>query len=146
MSYFLNAILCKSQIQFQSNFTSLKVVHLEQGLTMVPLTDSLFDEITASTPEETHLVQGLERLSTSLAELLREVSDDISVAYVEAEYWGGVGSQSAVMWDKGEVVFQVLNSQDAINQVLRMLGIEAKDAVDEFDSVNLGRYRFTNDW
>lgn len=113
---------------------------------MVPLTDSLFDEITASTPEETHLVQGLERLSTSLAELLREVSDDISVAYVEAEYWGGVGSQSAVMWDKGEVVFQVLNSQDAINQVLRMLGIEAKDAVDEFDSVNLGRYRFTNDW
>lgn len=113
---------------------------------MVPVTDSLIDKIAASNADGHDLVPGFEKLSTPLAELLRDVSEETSVSYVEAEFWGGVGAQSAVIWEKREVVFQSMSSQDAINQVLRRLGIEAKGAIDEFAAVNLGRNRFTDEW
>lgn len=146
MSYFLNAILSRSQLQPKSKLTSLKHVNLEQDLVLIPVTDSLFDEIAASATQGHDLVQGFEKLSTTLVEWLREVSEQTLVAYVEAEFWGGIGAQSAVMWEKREVVFQSMNSQDAINQVLQLFGIKVKGAIDEFAAVNLGRNRFTDHW
>jgi hypothetical protein len=146
MSYFLYAILSKSQLQLRDELNSVKSVNLGQGLFMIPLTDSLVDEITGLATGGNEVVHGFERLSTTLDGWLKEISTHTSVAYVEAEFWGGVGAQSAVMWHEREVVFEALHTQDAINQILRRLGIEPGDKIDEFAAVELGRKRFIDEW
>jgi hypothetical protein len=68
------------------------------------------------------------------------------VAYIEAEFFGGTGGQSAVAWSGGSRVLGPLHAQEAINETLRFLGVRADGARDEFDAVGLGRYRDTADW
>lgn len=63
------------------------------------------------------------------------------VAYVEAEYFGGVGEQSAVLWRDG-----VREELGSINEALRALGVRGIAGRDEFDTVDLGRHRSTQDW
>jgi hypothetical protein len=73
------------------------------------------------------------------------------VAYVEAEYFGGTGSQFAAVWEDGVLVLgPVLKSEDEsppvqglspISQALRRLGASADGHDDDFDAVGLGRHR-----
>jgi hypothetical protein len=35
---------------------------------------------------------------------------------------------------------------DAINEALRMFGVQASPEIDEFDTVRLGRHRITEEW
>ena len=86
----------------------------------------------------------------------RAVSGLGPVAYVEAEFFGGVGEQAAVVWDRGEAVFGPTAQQfpsdvaavnvGPINGALRALGVTAVDGRDEFDSLGLGRHRHVEDW
>ena len=78
------------------------------------------------------------------------------IAYVEAEFFGGVGEQAAVVWHRGEAVFGPTAQQfppevpevgvGPINAVLRRLGVTAVDGRDEFDTVGLGRHRHVEAW
>jgi hypothetical protein len=77
------------------------------------------------------------------------------VAYVEADYSGGVGEQSVEVWDSGKVVLDHLHlaakapvpaAGTPIAQALRRLGVAKGDYHDEFDAVGLGRHRDTDDW
>ncbi len=36
--------------------------------------------------------------------------------------------------------------QGAFNQALRQLGVDRGEAFDEFDALNLGKHRHTEDW
>lgn len=86
---------------------------------------------------------------------LAACSEHGAVAYVEAEYFGGVGTQSAQVWDRGETVLGPLHLAEdepalaagsPISQALRRLGVAKGDHFDEFDAVGLGRHRHTGDW
>jgi hypothetical protein len=66
--------------------------------------------------------------------------------YVEAEFFGGAGHQSAVGFRDGQIAFQPVAARDAINQALRFLGVERAGKQDEFDSVGLFRHRSTDAW
>ncbi|WP_340687362.1 hypothetical protein LCL61_14860 [Amycolatopsis coloradensis] len=86
---------------------------------------------------------------------LAECSEHGAVAYVEAEYFGGAGTQSAQVWDGGERVLGPLHLAEGeaapaggspISQALRRLGVVKGDHFDEFDAVGLGRHRDTRDW
>lgn len=73
------------------------------------------------------------------------------LAYVEADYFGGVGTQFAVVWRAGAIVFgPAVQPERApgslISQALRLLGASSGGHVDEFDAVGLGRYRDVDDW
>jgi len=78
------------------------------------------------------------------------------VAYVEAEYFGGVGEQHAAIWDGGALVWgpmsigfrQSIPPQGAaISQALRRIGVICSDGShDEFDAVGLRRHRHHEDW
>jgi hypothetical protein len=71
-----------------------------------------------------------ERLPGSLERFVREAS----IAYVEAEFWGGEGHQAAAVWQQGERRLTAVEpepeagapprqlSDGAINQALRILG------------------------
>jgi hypothetical protein len=92
------------------------------------------------------------------AQLGRSLGQD-RFAYVEIEFFGGVGSQTAVGWEDGNEAFGPLRTQTpgedrdgggfstvpkadmAVNAVLRWLGIQADSGRDEFDTVGLSQRR-----
>ena len=78
------------------------------------------------------------------------------LAYVETNYQGGPGEQSAIVWAGGRIVFGPATTdtgeprtpllEGAINRALRHLGVERGDVIDEFDALGLGRHRLNEDW
>ncbi|MFT2720119.1 hypothetical protein ACMT4L_08965 [Deinococcus sp. A31D244] len=69
------------------------------------------------------------------------------MAYVEAEYFGGTGSQVAAVWDGGRVFWgPERRERGPINHALRLLGVHRTDSHDEFGSVGLDRHRHLEDW
>jgi hypothetical protein len=81
------------------------------------------------------------------------------IAYVEADFFGGAGIQSAVLWQDATVVLGPLGrdttrqaplgstlDNQPINTVLRHLGVRRTATHDEFDTLALGRHRRTEDW
>jgi len=122
------------------------VVALAQGIAIIPMTYDLFDEISAhATGKADTRLHGFEFLSPALATWAEEISRDGPIAYFEAGYFGGMGSQKAIVWKDGVVTAGPLHG-DAIDQALRMLGVERTAHHDEFDSVGLGRERRTEAW
>jgi hypothetical protein len=77
------------------------------------------------------------------------------LAYVEADYFGGVGTQGAAVWDSGRLAFgpvfigeavPVPASGTPISQALARLGVARGGHHDEFEAAGLDRERDTEDW
>ncbi len=128
-------------------------IDLGQNLSLLPMTEALFDALTgAGTPR----LDGFLKARAGFDSLLAACSANGPVAYVEAELFGGLGTQSAQVWQGGEVVFGPLHQDEddpapeagsPISQALRQLGVVKGDHdFDEFDAVGLGRHRETDDW
>jgi hypothetical protein len=74
------------------------------------------------------------------------------IAYVETEYFGGEGRQSAALWRDGVLVMDLVTESDRpvhegspINRALRGLGVMARDCCDEFSIQGLAGYRSNSD-
>jgi hypothetical protein len=117
-----------------------KIVRLKCGLGLLPLTDELFEALGDGDCGE------FMKLSDAIANVARRLSVKTPITYAEAEYFGGVGAQSVVVWSEGKKVLEIIREQNAINRALNFLGIHLKDGCDEFDEIGLGRCRSTNDW
>ncbi|MGE3802534.1 MAG: hypothetical protein AB7H80_16070 [Candidatus Kapaibacterium sp.] len=143
MGYYLQAIIGKQQTlaQHASDFRHARVVPLAQGLAIIPLTDDLYEEI-ADDGE----VERFEKLSSGVEKWGQRISVVAPVAYIEAEFFGGTGGQSAIVWSGGWRVLEPIHAENAINQVLRFFGIRVDGAHDEFAAVGLGRHRNTDEW
>ena len=77
------------------------------------------------------------------------------VAYVEADYFGGVGRQRAGLWHNGALAFGPVCVDEGqpvpaeggpIPRVLARLGVSGEGYADEFEAVGLQRHRHTEDW
>lgn len=70
------------------------------------------------------------------------------LAYVETEYFGGTGGQSAMAFMDGREAMAAQRSRGGggpINQALRRIGV-VRGADDEFDTVGLGERRSMSDY
>jgi hypothetical protein len=85
-------------------------------------------------------------LSRDGARCVQEVCTQGSLAYVEAEFFGGAGHQSAVAFLDGALALGPVAARDAINQALRFLGVTPTGKQDEFDTVGLFKHRSTDAW
>jgi hypothetical protein len=85
-------------------------------------------------------------LSPEGASCVGEVCAAGAFAYVEAEFFGGAGHQSAVGFRDGAIHLGPVAARDAINQALRFLGVQPAGKQDEFDTVGLFRHRSTDAW
>jgi hypothetical protein len=133
MAYQLHALIARQELLARCS----DVIALPQGVAMVPIvTEGEGGPFPSSE---------FERLSAEIARLAKTLSLKGIVAYVEAEYFGGAGDQRAVVWENGRVEAAPLGG-DAINQVLRRLGVTRGTQHDEFDAVGLGDHRRTEDW
>jgi hypothetical protein len=152
--YRLQAVIATEPVlrDFIGSVKDARVVPLGQHLSLLPMTDVLFDAVTvAGAPE----LDGFWKAPAGLGRALAACSARGPVAYVEAEYFGGVGTQSAQVWDGRKVVLGPVRLAEGqsdpaggspISQALRRLGVAKGDHFDEFDAVGLGRHRDTDDW
>jgi hypothetical protein len=124
------------------------LIPLAQGLSLVPVTNELFDAISpAYGGDPDPPGPWFERLCGATSKWCAGLSFAGSVAYIETEYFGGTGDQGAAVWDAGGLVYGPSRApRDVINQALRMLGVSRDRGRDEFDSIGLGRWRGNDDW
>ncbi|MFF5438484.1 hypothetical protein [Streptomyces achromogenes] len=129
-----------------------RVVALRQGLSLVPMTDELVDAVADGGDAE---VLGFRRLSAGFERMLAGWSVAGPLAYVEAEYFGGVGEERAAVWADGALVWGPLDVPvkrwfsrpvGPVSQALRRLGARRGLGGDEFGAVGLDRHRWTDDW
>ena len=128
---------------------SARLVPLDRKLSLLPVTDGLFGGVVLAEADE------FWEVPEEIARVLAPCSAQGAVAYVEAEYFGGAGTQCAQAWDGGQTVLGPLRQAEddpdplagrPISRVLRRLGVVKGDHFDEFAAVGLGRHRDTEDW
>lgn len=69
--------------------------------------------------------------------------DDPLYAIMTTEYFGGVGSQCAHVYNGLQLIGE---STSDINAALKKLGVIAHQGMDEFDTIALGKYRYQPDY
>lgn len=146
MAYTLQALIADREVL---SGAGLKVgarsfVPLPQAKAMLPLTDALLEHLRIPFLPLTD--EGADSLPAELDLLGRAASAKGLVAYVEAEFFGGAGTQASVLWQHGNRVAGPVVCAQAINQALVALGVKRDAASDEFDALNLARHRATDDW
>jgi hypothetical protein len=115
-----------------TNLPGAKIVPLRLDFGFIPVTESLASD------DDPAPFEYLTQLTDKLALWAQEQSHHCPLAYVETDYFGGVGSQGAIVWEKGTIVFgpccmpesgqvgrpgATSREKRAINQALRFLGI-----------------------
>ena len=143
MGHCVRAIIgAHKDIQRIENDWFAKEIKLPQGYGMIFLTDVLLDDIgelfesanESSDPE------------TVTSYLLQNYSFHTKLAYIEADYFGGIGTQSGILYENGNIGIPPCSGKGAINILLRELGVWREVNKDEFDSLNLGIYRRMDKW
>jgi hypothetical protein len=130
---------------------------LPQGYGLLPVTRQLFDKLGHA--QARPFSDTFRHLSAGLEALAQQVSHSGGIAYLEAEMFGGIGTQAVVVWRGDQIVLgpettefrtgtppRPPSAQWAFNHGLRELGVNKSNASDEFDAVHLGRHRHTEDW
>ena len=131
---------------------------LSFGLIIIPLDEQRLDAIAMSVESA---IDGFTYLTPHMAEEIAVAVSGPSL-YVETDYFGGKGGQSAAYFENGRLTWQGAESSEAasegmsvadlrekrcnggkspINEGLSRLGVVRSDDCDEFDQIGLHRFR-----
>ncbi|MFD7206362.1 hypothetical protein [Streptomyces sp. NPDC059893] len=154
MGYVLQAVIAGDELLRAAarGIPSACVVPLRKSLSLMPMTDEVFDAVTDGTAES---ALGFWKLAGGFERSLAQWSTTGPVAYVEADYFGGVGEQRAAVWADGALAVGPLDAPakkwfsravSPISQALRQLGVRRSLGEDEFEAVGLDRHRNNDDW
>ncbi len=147
--YCLYGIVGKSRdlLHKRLEYPSAVVVHLEQGIGMIPISEELLGAIEqGGTSSGATEEPGFEFLTEVVLAWARRLSQGTTLTYVEAEFIGGEGTESAVVLRDGMVVAGPLQGPGAINRALRALGVSVTSRREEFEVVGLGKHRNPEEW
>jgi hypothetical protein len=135
MSYTLQAIIAKKGILDKSLIEGASIVPLRQGYEMIPLTRSFIDkfQIPSLPLTDDCPIPFPESIRTFCIRLSKEQQ----LAYVEAELFGGAGTQASVVFNHGGIEFGPVTDISAINQALILLGVTKESFFDEFEALGL---------
>jgi hypothetical protein len=135
------------------------VAVLRCGLAMVPVSDALFEELTGSSDGGPFA----EQLPPAFGRALAGWSVPGTLAFVQADFFGGDGYQAAMVWRDGALAwgpvfdnrFDGPRQRWPINAALARLGVRSSGRtyswdpdrpMDLFDEVGLGFERDVADW
>ncbi len=143
MGYTLFAVLAQPHLleADPSWIADSRIIQLEQGFRMIPVTDCLYDNLAQ---QQTPTAR--EDWSGPLSSSMQRLSEHGTVACVEADFFGGIGDQRCVVWHKETLVFGPLKASNAINKALRRLGVRKRVFIDEFDTIGLNKHRSNEEW
>ncbi|PTT90684.1 hypothetical protein DBR42_05330 [Pelomonas sp. HMWF004] len=144
MAYTLQAIITRAGALSEPLPYCLRRVALPGGVDMIPIGKAALKA--HAFPFLPLTDEGNEGLPSVIANLCERLSTECLLAYVEAEFFGGVGVQAHALFSAGKIFGPVVVSGVAINDALRHLGVQKGEATDEFDVVGLGQRRNTDDW
>jgi len=161
MAHFLRAIIAsKSDIEHCEYPGLATTVDLPQSYCMLPLTVKVLLSIYEQSDSNSY-ISGFLYLKSSVLDWLAQYFLSGTFALVENDTFGGVGEQSSLVWKDGKCIFGPIHTETdtskpytnenislddaAINQALRLIGV-IKGTEDEFDALDLGKYRNPEDW
>ncbi len=146
MGYILKAIFGKKSDlnPIILRYSKSKIIELERELSIIPMTEDLYDEINNFRVSNTIL--SFELLSENLEKEVLDLIGDSKIAYVESEFHGGKGGHSGIIWEDKKRKIIMDYDLDSMNKILKELGIKKESNKDEFDTVGLSKYRMTEDW
>lgn len=134
---------------FLRQWPGSRSVELRGGWRAIPVDDALYAAIEAEHPGAVR-PSGLDVSPLGLSAALASVTaSGGGLAYIETEYFGGAGAQSATAFVDGSEVMAPQTAHGGagpINQALRRIGVVRTDADDEFDTVGLGERRSMADY
>lgn len=123
-----------------------KEIELPQGLGMIFCTIKLLENIeelmesSGEAADEPNIPE-LEFFDASVKELMETYSFRTKLAYVETDYFGGTGTQAGLLYENGKPAAAPQSGEGTINALLRELGVWRKPDKDEFEMLELGKYR-----
>ncbi|MFE6056221.1 hypothetical protein ACFQ6N_36200 [Kitasatospora sp. NPDC056446] len=134
-----------------------RVVPLAQGLALIPVTSAVLAALQGDGSVRKPVAgAGFGWHSDGFELRLAAWSKAGPVVCVEAEYFGGSGTQRAAVWADGRVVLGPLTIGEfepvppegtPISRALRWIGARTGEGgTDEFASVGLGAHRSTGSW
>ncbi|MER7460275.1 hypothetical protein [Micromonospora sp. NPDC126480] len=161
MSYQLSAVVADAEVLREEtrDLDHAVLAALRQDFALLPVTPQLVEELTGAPPD--YAVEKPDpkhpfalALSPALTEVLARWSRRGPVAYVEAEFAGGLGYQAAVVWLQGErswgplfdSAFDRPRGQWPVNAALVELGVEPGAWIDPFAELGLHVERDTAGW
>lgn len=146
MGYYLHGFLGQLHDlqEIKNTFNNSVIIPLTNQIGLIPMSGDLFDEI--NNYRVSNDMEKFEFMTAGVEQAILVVIKNRMIAYVEADYFGGHGGQSGVVWKEGKRIFLKNFEQDVINEILRMYGVTKNKSGDEFDAVQLGRHRSTEEW
>lgn len=144
MAYTLQALVAKSGGLSSASIEGAKVVPLRQGFEMLPFTNAFIKTHRISFLPLTDVGSG--QLPESIRKLCTTLSKGKQLAYVEAEFFGGAGTQACIVFGNGEVEWGPVVSEIAINSAMAFLGAKKQSFHDEFEALGLNEHSDTEDW
>lgn len=158
MSYELRALAGRYEVTAQAARAARSTaVELPQGYGLLPVTNDMLERLGGD--DVWPFGEVFRFLSAGVEALARRTSLAGDIAYLEADIFGGTGTQAMVLWRGGEACLGPVTAeftatapdpsssqQWPFNQALRELDVDRGDAFDEFDALGLGRWRHTEDW
>jgi hypothetical protein len=146
MGYYLSAFVGKSgDLEcIQKTYGDAAIIELGQGLSLIPLTEALFDQINNFVMSGN--INSFEYLTFNIEREIFKIIEGKTIAYIEAEYFGGQGGQQGMVWKDGKRSAEFKYRQGVINAILKLFGVTASKNKDEFETLGFGRHRNTRDW
>ena len=143
MGHQIEVIIGKREVMRQiTERWCCQAVELPQDFVMVYLTDQLFDRVTGLRSVPDREISGeLTYLTEAIHQFLQESSHQGRLAYIETDYAGGYGSQAGVLYENGRMAAAPRSGEGTVNQLLHQLGASCSRGQDEFDSLELHKYR-----
>ncbi|MEU2915077.1 hypothetical protein ACFYM3_39270 [Streptomyces massasporeus] len=154
MSYDLQAVIAHEEMLRVAtrDLSAARLASIGQGLSLMPMTDALFEAVADGGGDG---AWGFQRFPGGFEKVLAVWSAGGPVAYVEAEYFGGIGEERAAVWDAGAIALAPLHVDEGgpfppagspVSQALRRLGVVTRAGEDEFSAVGLDRHRHNEAW
>ena len=127
MAYDLQALIADEGAIWTAVSAGAVVIRLPQGKAMIPVSDQL---------REVHDVPflpltdgGVTEVPDGIATMGEAIARAGRVAYVEAEFFGVVGTQACVTWDASQIPSPPLVDAHAINTAIRFLGVVSREQI-----------------
>lgn len=134
---------------FLRQWPGARAVELRDGWQAIPVEEPIYAGIEAKAPGATRPPEmDVSPLGLDLA-LAGATEGGGGLAYVETEYFGGTGGQSAMAFVDGREAMAPQRARGGggtINQALRAIGVTRDAVKDEFDTIGLGERRAMEDY
>ena len=145
MGHNIKAIIGKrDDIQkFADNRDYAAMIILPQNFGMVMLTQKLLEDMEEPSGEHSRddPCSELDGLDKTVVGILEQYSLHTTLVYIETDYFGGAGKQGGVLYTDGRETVTAQVGEGTINTLLKELGVSRTPNTDEFDCLELGKYR-----